>query len=213
MQNFPIFSASWAMTDNKEHATRNKTIQSDEDCNLECAICLQTCVHPVKLKCNHIYCFLCAKGVVTRKKECPMCRRKVSLGFLKKPNLVTHEDELSSTSEQLIKSNSTYSWFYEGRNGWWEYEERAVCDLEEAYAQAYDLNSKQPKISKPDNCKCELMIAGNLYVIDFELMSQYQKDQPYRQRKIKREKQKDISNYKGVAGLPKKLKIDLTDEN
>ena len=33
---------------------------------LECAICLQPCMHPVQLPCSHVFCFLCAK--VSRQK-------------------------------------------------------------------------------------------------------------------------------------------------
>lgn len=28
---------------------------------LECPICLQTCIHPARLPCGHIFCFLCVK--------------------------------------------------------------------------------------------------------------------------------------------------------
>ena len=33
---------------------------------MECAVCLQTCIHPVQLPCRHIFCFLCVKGVSTQ---------------------------------------------------------------------------------------------------------------------------------------------------
>ena len=47
------------------------TLQNDEesprqDLILECAVCLQTCIHPVQLPCRHIFCFLCVKGVSTQ---------------------------------------------------------------------------------------------------------------------------------------------------
>lgn len=28
---------------------------------LECPICLQACIHPARLPCGHIFCFLCVK--------------------------------------------------------------------------------------------------------------------------------------------------------
>ena len=30
-------------------------------CGIECAVCLQTCLLPVKLPCGHIFCYLCVK--------------------------------------------------------------------------------------------------------------------------------------------------------
>ena len=41
----------------------NSTLQEGP---LECAVCLQTCIHPVQLPCRHIFCFLCVKGVSTQ---------------------------------------------------------------------------------------------------------------------------------------------------
>uniref|UniRef100_T1GPI6 E3 ubiquitin-protein ligase n=1 Tax=Megaselia scalaris TaxID=36166 RepID=T1GPI6_MEGSC len=45
--------------------TSSKEIQettdpSDSD-SIECPICLQNCIHPAKLPCGHIFCFLCVK--------------------------------------------------------------------------------------------------------------------------------------------------------
>ena len=37
-----------------------------QDGPLECAVCLQTCIHPVQLPCRHIFCYLCVKGVSTQ---------------------------------------------------------------------------------------------------------------------------------------------------
>ena len=43
-----------------------ETEQVVSEIPLECAVCLQTCVHPVRLPCRHIFCFLCVKGVSTQ---------------------------------------------------------------------------------------------------------------------------------------------------
>ena len=55
---------------------------------LECAVCLQKCVHPVQLDCQHIFCFLCVKGVAIQSKRCPMCRTEIPADYLEKPRLV-----------------------------------------------------------------------------------------------------------------------------
>jgi len=44
-----------------------------------------------------------------------------------------------------------------------------------------------------------------MYVIDFNLMVQFRKDNPNRKRRIKRDQKDNIHNYKGVAGLRKKI--------
>lgn len=79
---------------------------------IECAVCLQTCIHPVKLPCSHIFCFLCVKGVAFQSRRCAMCRQEIP------PDVLLHPQLLDRT--QLEKESSLedgYQWFYEGRNG------------------------------------------------------------------------------------------------
>ncbi|CAM1332553.1 RNF146 (predicted) [Pycnogonum litorale] len=78
-----------------------------------------------------------------------------------------------------------YQWFYEGRNGWWLYDERTSAELEQAY--------------KHGDKECELLIAGFLYVIDYSNMVQMRRNDPSRRRRIKR----DLASIptKGIAGL------------
>jgi E3 ubiquitin-protein ligase RNF146 len=51
-----------------------------------------------------------------------------------------------------------HRWFYEGRNGWWEYDVRTGQDLEHYFKQG--------------DPSCEMLIAGFLYIIDFQNMFQ-----------------------------------------
>lgn len=78
-----------------------------------------------------------------------------------------------------------HAWYYEGRNGWWQYDERTSRELEDAF-------SKGKKTA-------EMLIAGFLYVADLENMVQYRRNEHGRRRKMKR----DILDIpkKGVAGL------------
>ena len=78
-----------------------------------------------------------------------------------------------------------WTWFYEGRNGWWRFEERNNDEIEETYLRGAQ--------------NLETLICGNLYVIDLVRMEQYQKHCPNRKRKIKRDLQSCDS--KGIAGL------------
>ncbi|KAB0386671.1 hypothetical protein FD755_001627 [Muntiacus reevesi] len=81
----------------------------------ECAICLQTCVHPVSLPCKHVFCYLCVKGASWLGKRCALCRQEIPEDFLDKPTLLSPE-ELKAAS----RGNGEYAWYYEGRNGWWQ---------------------------------------------------------------------------------------------
>ncbi|XP_013792456.1 E3 ubiquitin-protein ligase rnf146-like, partial [Limulus polyphemus] len=146
----------------------------------ECAICLQSCIHPVKLPCQHIFCFLCVKGVANQSKRCAMCRQEIPPSFLETPTLLSVQD-----LENELVFEDGYQWFYEGRNGWWQFDSRTSVDLETAF--------------KGGETRCEVLIAGFLYIVDFEHMIQMRRSDPSRRRRIKR----DFSTIpkKGIAGI------------
>lgn len=54
--------------------------------------------------------------------------------------------------------NSDFVWYYEGRNGWWQYDDRTASEIETAFR-------------RPD-ASCEVFIAGHIYVVDFGNMCQ-----------------------------------------
>ena len=147
----------------------------------ECAICLQTCVHPVRLPCSHIFCFLCIKGVAIQSKRCALCRQDIPVEFCSDPALLRKEDLL----KELVFEGG-YQWYYQGMNGWWQYDERTSTEIEEHY--------------KLGEKTLEMLIAGFLYIIDFDNMLQYRRNDPTRRRKIKRDLI-TIPDRKGVAGL------------
>ncbi|XP_076006628.1 E3 ubiquitin-protein ligase rnf146-like [Genypterus blacodes] len=150
----------------------------------ECAICLQSCVHPVQLPCHHVFCFLCVKGASWQSKRCALCRQEVPDDFLERPTLLSPE-ELKASAGGRGGASGDHAWYYEGRNGWWQYDERTSRELEDAF-------SKGKKTA-------EMLIAGFLYVADLENMVQYRRNEHGRRRKMKR----DILDIpkKGVAGL------------
>ena len=103
----------------------------------------------------------------------------------------------SEEAQCTSTATENYNWFYEGRNGWWEYDERASATLEEAF------NS--------DECRsCELLISGFTYFVDFEDMVQFRKSHPARRRRIKRDRVG--VERKGVAGLKLKNKTEEIDD-
>lgn len=70
--------------------------------------------------------------------------------------------------------------------GWWQYESRISAELEQAF--------------KSGEKTIEVIICGELYVIDLETKCQYQKRIPSKRRKIDRLFIKDTKT-KGIAGL------------
>lgn len=147
---------------------------------LECAICLQKCIHPARLPCGHIFCFLCVKGIANQSKRCAMCRQEIPADFTEKPELIPDPE-----SEPESPTEESYRWFYEGRNGWWQYDERTSAELEAAAAKQLP--------------RCEVLIAGFLYIVDFEHMVQVRRNDFSRRRRVKR----DLASVpkKGIAGI------------
>lgn len=135
--------------------------------------------------CGHKFCFLCVKGIRNPKK-CALCREEFSLDSIDS-RLV--ELEIANNNSPS-SSDTNYQWFYEGRNGWWRYDNRTSVEIEEAHL-------KQEKT-------VNVQVAGYVYVVDFEKMLQFRHNGQSRKRKIKRElastPKKDL-NIKGVAGL------------
>ena len=166
---------------------------------IECAVCLQPSIHPVKLPCNHIFCFLCVKGVTIQSQRCPMCRREIPTSFLEHPTLVSRESQLAPDLESEPENEAEdgheagsleqidHKWYYQGRNGWWEYDARTAQELEHYH--------------KKGDQHCELLIAGFLYSIDFENMLQCRRNEPHRKRQIKRDLPTNVTDRKGVAGI------------
>lgn len=159
----------------------------------ECSICLDPPVHPIKLPCGHIFCYLCAKGLVNAisgmASTCSMCRQDIPRGFLESAEVLRKaSQELDDTPPMESSSQQDWQWFYEGRNGWWRFEKRNNDELEENL--------------RDGNQHFETMICGNIYVMDLVQFEQYQKDRPQRKRKIRR----DLKSMecKGVAGLGKR---------
>lgn len=164
------------------------------DYHPDCPVCLQSCFYPVKLPCGHIFCFLCIKGVVLRSRKCALCRHSVTTDYLENPTLIKVVDkdikeEKASKPDGKHEQGSVeveeFVWYYEGRNGWWAYDEKTSPEVEKAF--------------KTGQRSCTLLIAGFLYVIDFENMFQTRKNEPGRRRRIKRDK-RDVES-KGVAGI------------
>nr|XP_040233038.2 E3 ubiquitin-protein ligase rnf146 [Anopheles coluzzii] len=158
---------------------------SATDSKLECPVCLQTCVHPVRLPCGHIFCFLCVKGVAFKNLRCAMCRCDIPLTYLDHPQLVNGVEEIVRAATASVPDGNEYRWYYEGGHGWWQYDERTSQELEEAYLRG--------------DKSCKILVAGFVYIVSFEHKCQIRQNDYSRIRRIKR----DLVTIpkKGVAGL------------
>jgi len=177
---------------------RNKSVHSADEDETICSICLDEPVHAVKLPCNHIFCYLCAKGLImsrdpvciNKQALCSLCRQPFTADYLES-NKVLQEAvaTLNSTPplgpDPTLNDDDRWQWFYQGNKGWWRFERRNNEDLEQSYLQG--------------DQSAQLLICGKMYTLDFVRMEQYQTNYPQRKRRIKRDLRS--SQCKGVAGL------------
>ncbi|XP_037088495.1 E3 ubiquitin-protein ligase rnf146-like [Pollicipes pollicipes] len=155
----------------------------------DCGICLEKCLHPVKLPCGHVFCFLCVKGAAKVSQRCAYCRAEVSDRYLNNPRLL---DE-SELERSLDTSSQQHHWLYRGRNGWWRYDERTSQEIEAAFV------AQQTSL--------QVQVAGELYTIDLTSMTQHNDQCHGRRRRIRRDApDAAATRCKGVAGLRKRAR-------
>ncbi|XP_011555304.2 E3 ubiquitin-protein ligase rnf146 [Plutella xylostella] len=159
---------------------------SDAQCSAalekDCAVCLQKCHHPTQLPCGHIFCFLCVKGVAIQSRKCAMCRAAIPPDYLDHPVLL---EKLTQSNTYQENGTDEHQWYYEGRNGWWKYDERSNVELEAAWSEG--------------EMECLLLLAGALYCIDFSTMIQTRQSDPTRRRRVRRDA--PSLPAKGIAGI------------
>ena len=99
-------------------------------------------------------------------------------------------------------SDDEYNWYYKSNlsEKWWKYDVNSNSEIENAFSLFNDDAIKNPSF--------KLLIAGNVYIIDFEQNVQIRSDNRALRRKIKREKLLKADELAGVAGL----KIDKKDK-
>ena len=117
---------------------------------------------------------------------CSLCRKEIPAGYLSQETVLTAAG--ADIDTETADTGPEWVWFYEGRSGWWRFEERNNQELEEAFEAGEQ--------------SVEMMICGQLYVMDLAKNEQYPKNFPTRKRKIKRDVK--TSESKGVAGLMKR---------
>ncbi len=121
--------------------------------------------------------------------RCGLCRAPVSREWFRNVALATtgataNQGASASASNTNVKEEP--HWYYEGRNGWWKFDDRTNGFIEENRAAGED--------------KFDLLICGNMYVIDIAGKIQYRKDGTGRVRRIKQDVPSKV-DAKGTAGL------------
>ena len=154
-----------------------------------CSICHDRLVNGVPVpNCGHVFCWLCIKSACETTGVCPLCRKEIGYEF----NFQEHR--ILGTVKLPAASRDGFYWFYEGYQGWWLYDSDTNHDIESAYQRGESV--------------IERYIAGSVYTIDLENMTQQRKDEPEgRQRKVCRATL-NMENILGMAGLKGK---DFTD--
>lgn len=158
-----------------------------------CSICHNEPTNAVQLNCGHIFCYLCIKSASETTGMCALCRCEIGIEF----NSQEH-DILGAA--RVPSSFKGYYWFYEGYKGWWLYDAETNNEIERAYER---LPSGGPPI-------LERFIAGSIYNIDVENMTQQRKDDDGRKRRICRETL-ELENILGMAGLQGRDFTELLD--
>ncbi|XP_023326477.1 E3 ubiquitin-protein ligase rnf146 isoform X2 [Eurytemora carolleeae] len=117
----------------------------------ECCVCLDDPVHPVSLPCGHTFCFLCAKGLVLTDRSqsplCSLCRRPFSPDYLESAKVLDQVTKDLNETPPLIAQQNSWQWFYEGRKGWWRFEERNCEEIEENYGKGVQQFVVNPVLS------------------------------------------------------------------
>lgn len=165
-----------------------------------CSVCYDVLQYPIKLPCDHLFCFLCIKGAHAANRLCPMCRARIPSAFILNPELLSECKTSNSISKdskpvrKVVGQRTTRSmrknkktadsvfWCYESKRQyktWWKYDERTSTEIETAY-------QKFTKNSKSETGHLDLQITGKIYRIDFKSKEQYLSNGDGRRRLIER---------------------------
>lgn len=161
-----------------------------------CIICQEDIQNPIKLECNHTFCFSCIKGSMIKSgTDCPLCRKALSKDY--KHMIFKAPEKLCQ--KILVSLDSQWTWIYSGKNcGWWYFEPKASEELE----NLYDLYTKGQLTANSN----QVTICGYVYRFDFSSMEQIN-TQNGAIRHIQRLSVNDLTEFKksnqikGICGI------------
>ncbi len=162
-----------------------------------CGICLSNQMElPIRLPCNHVFCFLCIKSWIDNTTNCPFCREEVDPDECHKLPLMK---ELMSDYKP-----SNWVWQYSGRMvGYWDYSPQMNQHLESKYQEFCSATngSSSSGTTNSDPGLVEISIGATNYMVDFVKMVQYPVSSPGKSRGIRRVPTNVTQGRKGIAGL------------
>ena len=133
-----------------------------------------------------------------------MCRQSFPSRLIIQPSIIEDYNE-----------DDNEVWFYEGRNGWWQYDQRTNEHIGKSFPVVTNIlmshfnvvSSKIPEFYSEESFnkgdqQTSVLIAGHMYVINFTELVQYQQNGFSKRRKIKRERISKVESRKGTAGVP-----------
>lgn len=104
---------------------------SNSDINDSCAICLTSPpTLPIKTPCNHIFCYLCLKGIyiVNHELKCPLCRAEIGI------SVITNFSTKMINTDIVPTISPIQRWCYESLGGgWWLFDDVSCAELENRY--------------------------------------------------------------------------------
>lgn len=156
-----------------------------------------------KMSCKHLICVPCMEDLINQNnyEKCPSCNsvltrniQKIFLEFISNP--------ISKLNYYHNININDRVWYYSGNGHNWLYSNENNCQLNQAFDKYEEI--KEDSLSQT---QIQLSINNEIktYVIDFELMVQYQKDNPSKARDVlnfKLTSKNDLKKNKiiGVAG-------------
>lgn len=171
----------------------------------QCRVCFEVPKFPVQLKCEHTFCFICAKFVKENTGCCPLCRDKITEQF--------NKFSISDLNAQTPIQNSypCIKWLFGSRDerSWWYYDDEVSMQIEHYYqnwnSQYSDSESSDESDSEISHELPKIYIGPREYTIDFGEMRQFGN---MRSRKILRkefanmqEKEDFDKTIRGIVGI------------
>ena len=111
-----------------------------------------------------------------------MIFRRINKDLFKHPQLQKIRNDEKETGGGTSSSDGT-CWFYEGRNGWWKFGKLSIFleinlifpnEIKNGFSDQRnneDIEKIYEKQKSPS--RAEFLICGNIYIIDFQSMTQY----------------------------------------
>jgi E3 ubiquitin-protein ligase RNF146 len=172
-----------------------KLIKENGNENDLCSICFDKFNLPIKIPCDHMFCFLCFKELCynLHSKICPLCRKHI-------PTTIINDIKFNKFNNKFNKNQlytSSVYWMYNTKNGnnkWWLFDSNSNKEIEKKYSE----------FLKDEKIMCKLSICGFEFQLDYKNLVQIN-SMTHDTRSIKR--LTDLNTLQsdkivGISGIP-----------